>query len=1602
MTNSPNSGPQPDGTSRRRRFLIRAGLVTGGVVLVGAIAATLYVQKFIQEKLAPLIATSLTEILNRPVNVGGVERVSPIGLRLGASSVPPTPDDADQVKMEAIEVGFNLLELLWSRDLHFDITLVRPIVFVDQDEDGQWLKTKITMNESNTWVRPQLDEIRVQEGRLVLAAAKQLRDSETGELDKRPVPVLTNLEVQNVNASTTLQDNNQRIKFNITGNPKTGGEMRLRGDVNQATASTKLTVEGQGLLAPSANVLIPLPVTFLTGRVSGKLDIALGKEGEAPLLNGKVRFRDGAMKIAAVPNTFNRLNGSVLFQDQRLTFQDVQGRYGEIPALVTGGMDTEKGYDILVKVPKVSASTLLKTFDLQSPFDVADIFSSKVQVSGSIDTPILTGVATSLEPAKIDQLTFAKADTRFTLTADALTFNSIRATPTSGGLVTGNGVVRFGDRQSVAFNFKGQDLAGDSIARAYGSSPSFTIGNVATTAQIFGTFDNIQTVAQWQAPQATYPAKGTVKVNGDLVQFRDTAVLVADGMVRGEGELRQGLWNATVQASGIRLNQFSADLRGLLSGTGRLSGNLANSSLAAIKAEANLRFSEGIAVIDQPLNTAVTWLGDPLGGSQSGRLQVKSATAPGFSADGFVFANVEGTPEITNLDLNVRLKGYDVAALPIPTPEQIALRGNADFNGKLTGAPDAVNVAGRLRLNQAAVNQVAFESALNGTFQYRANQFTRLDVRGNNDRIAFDLDGTNRPRSFFVQQGDTIATGKGQGDRLLADLQNFPLSILNFAPAAAYGLGAIEGQLNGQFDINLADLANPTVLGKVAIASPAIGHINAESLTGSFRYVNGVGVLNQGELVRANSRYQLSGSFNAAATQFQGQVSTEQGRIEDILTALQWFDLSDISRGISPPTFASAAEVQAIGVGRPGDRFINQLRRFSEIVVLHDQLVAARQNASIIPDLAKLKGGFSGNVNVGFSPQDGFALDFGVKGEAWTWDTYNIDQVSAGGSFKDGILSLRPSRVQSGDSRVTFQGQFGGDQQNNGQLVAENIPAAAVSDILNSTVPVEGNLNLNVGLLGTIGNPKVSGELTLVDGKVNNSTVPDLGVLIGYQDARLTLFGKQSNPFTLVGSIPFKFPFMTVEPSSDQFALKLNVENEGIALLSLFTNQVAWEGGEGKVNLDVNGTLKTLPSGAIDFRPTATGSARFKDARFSAAALPGDITNVTGDVLFANDRIQVQAHGLFSNGTIVAQGILPILSPLAVTDPALKTPLLVDLNNINLRLEGLFDGGVDGQVAVTGTALAPLIGGQVALNRGRVLVPDQAPVTTASAATNTGTINSPRFNNLELDLGNRLRITKNPILSFYTTGKLNINGPLDNLTAQGTVQLRSGQVNLFATQFRLAQDYNSTAVFEPSRGLDPILDVRLVTSVPEVVRLPVPDNSPFAPAEIRDTSINDFGEIQTVRVQADVMGPASEFSQNLRLTSSPSRTEAEIVSLVGGNFINNLGAGGNAPLAIASVAGSAFLGDFQNLVANAIGLSDFRIFPTTIISDKTNTSTLAIAGEVGFDVTRNLSVSLLQVLTVPEPTQFSLRYRINDNLLLRGSTNLEGDSRAVIEYERRF
>lgn len=1471
------------------------------------------------------------------------------------------------------------------------------------------------------------------------------------------------IAITNLNGDVTFRNDNQLISFDVAGQPDSGGNLDIEGRANLEEGEVLLQVNSEDLQAADIGLLLPLPLKLNAGLLTSDLSVQLPilrgddeKPGEETdrntdseaesdrtetnqpetnqpetnqpetdqpeadepepflanlFLNGTVQFQNATARLEALPKPFTQANGSLRFRGQNLFFQTVQARYGEIDARVSGGLNFLEGYDLTIRAPEVTATNLLNTFDVDEstlPIELDGVFESELKVSGEIDSPVLTGVAQNTELVQVDRVFFDTASTRFVISPDGITFDDIVATPAEGGAITGTGVVEFGDDGGLVFDLQADDLPGDAIAQAYGSNQeTFTVGRVDATAQVFGSLgdvSNLQTIVQWQAPQATYPGRGRVAITGDVIRFQDTVLLVAGGIVRGEGLISQGRWLANVEGSGIELSQFSPDQRGLAGGRFQLSGRLDDLSLAGIQAEGEVAFSEGISLITEPLTASIRWLGD--------RLQIVQASAPGFSLDGFVGVRLEGegAPGVSNLDLNLALQNYSLAELPVAIPQTIQLAGTVDFNGQIRGTPESPNVTGRLGLYDFAVNQLAFEPVLTGDVRFN-NQGLNLDLAGTQDQIAVVLDSQYRPVSFLIRQGETIAEGRGQGDRLLATLQNFPLQVLNLAPAADLGLGAVAGRLDGSFDINLADLSNPQVMGEFAITQPSIDYISADFLTGRFRYFDGVAVLDEGELRRGGSRYLLSGNFNPAAQQqFQGKIIAAPGRVEDIFAALRWFELTDLARGIGVPSYGSSTDVMTIEVGIPDATLLNQLRRYSEIVTLRNQQVAAREEASFLPDLATLQGEFTGEVNLAYSTDAGPSVSFDLSGQDWVWGDYQVNQVIAQGGFENGILTLRPVQFKTDDSFLRFTGQVGGEEQS-GQLLAQNISVEALQELFKLPLDVQGGvLNANAFLSGSVGNPQLIGEILLTDVMLNNVTAPPIRTLFGYSNARLKVdsdvVNDEDDVFAFNANIPYRLPFMTVAPDGNDFSVNLNIRNNGLALISLFTDQVAWGGGEGDVQLQASGSIDTSSNQQPQVDLTATGRATFTNAQFSAKALPEDITNVNGTVLFNGDRIQVESlQGEFSDGQVNVQGTLPILLPLNADDPREAAPLTIALQNVDLKFNNLYDGGVNGQVIIRGTALAPLIGGDIVLQNGQVLIPDaaQAPptgTTPTASEFNAGIVTPPEFDNLRLVLGDRLRVTKDPLLSFLVRGNLLINGTQDDLRPEGVVYIESGQVNLFTTQFYLDRDYENVAEFSPSRGLDPYLDVRLVTSVPEITRAPMAQVSPLTTSEIAETPAFEYGALQTIRVEASVMGPASQIYNNLELTSSPRRSEAEIVALLGGNFASTLGQGGAA--ALANIAGATILTGLQNFISDTTGLTDFRLYPTNVISEDERTSALALAAELGFDITNNLSVSVLQLLTVEDPTRFSLRYRLNDEFTLRGSTDTEGNSQVILEFQTRF
>ncbi|GAB1545096.1 hypothetical protein NUACC21_77720 [Scytonema sp. NUACC21] len=1126
--------------------------------------------------------------------------------------------------------------------------------------------------------------------------------------------------------------------------------------------------------------------------------------------------------------------------------------------------------------------------------------------------------------------------------------------------------------------------------------------------QFYGSLTGRLTVAGSLEPtqMQRIQAVGQAKVN------------VAGGTIAASNiQVANGSYQAFVDAAGVELKRFSPDLRGLFRGRLQLAGKVGGFNIADVRAVGKVQFSQGISVIEQPLTATIGWDGQ--------KVTVEKATSPELNANGYILAksNATGMPEITGLNLNVQAQNLNLQKLPLNLPNAATLVGKADFGGRISGKLPVPDIQGQLRLRDLAVNQISFEPVLTGNIQLVQGQGFNLDVAGNRDRIALNADakGNNkdapwRVSTFNVRWQDALASGESKGDVLAMKVANFPLKILNVTPppSARLGTGAIAGLLTGNVEFNQKTFA---AQGNFAIDKPQVGRIKGDLLSAQFRYGDGKAILSNSEFAKGVSRYALAGTFTQTAKgpQIQGKLNVTKGEIQDLLTVLQLYELQDVQRGMVEPSYATAADLRTINpVGLPNQPLIAQIQRLTEIEYLLEQQQQKRREASPLPELADLNGTFSGEVSVDTATANGLYANFNLNGQNFAWGRgddperyYKAEQVIAQGKFENGVLTLLPLRLESENRLIAFTGNIGGKEQT-GQLRVTNFPIQVLNNFVKLPVGLTGNLNATAALAGSVNNPQAKGELEITEGTLNQKGVDSANASFSYNNGRLD-FGSivatsGKEPVNISGSIPYKLPFATVAPDSDKISLDMKVKNEGLAVLNLLNNQVAFESGEGEIDLKVRGTLQ---------QPTLNGIATISKGIFSSQALPGKITDVIGKVNFDFDRVIVNnLQGQYNNkGAIEAKGQIPISS-----QGKLENPLTVSLQQLAVNLKGLYQGGVGGNLEITGSALSPIISGQMELDNGEVLLAESTDGTTSPGmSTAISSIDDTRIKqnkqktpepettetslkNLQLNLGKNVKITRQPILSFRATGTLNVNGLLSQPVPEGTIRLKEGSVNLFTTRFNLVHGYGHKAIFRENQPRDPDLDIQLFAKVLDVTQ----------GTDLNRAGTTGLASLETVRVEARVEGPASQLDKNLELVSSPARSQTEIVALLGGGFIDTEGRGGDSTLGLINIAGSAVLNNLQgplNQLGAALGLSELRIFPT-ILSDNPeagrNSSSLELAAEAGVDLTRRISVSGLKILTTGDPVQWGVNYRLSDSIRLRGTTNFSDDNRAVVEYQNRF
>ena len=1275
---------------------------------------------------------------------------------------------------------------------------------------------------------------------------------------------------------------------------------------------------------------------------------------------------------------------------------------------------------------------------------------------------------------------------------EQLNSNIAFKTPLSGTLnISGN-----------TTSFKPETIALQGSGRLNIAGGTVTVSNIQAAGgrfRVLGSLAGINPGNIAQVPPALKaPLSGTFNLSGSTAAFQpqklalqgDARVNVAGGTVTASNiQTARGQWQMAGTVAGIQVGQILPQLPSQLQGAVgplnagfNLSGSLTASNLNNVRGEArgSLQVAEGtVRATNVQLAAGQLQVMGTASGIQVGRLlpqappqfqgtlhesrfnlsgnlaTLSPQTVRGNASGSLGVAG--GTVTANNIQLTDGrfLGSFAANGVNLGPLAGLALASRfgkssylPDVRGRLSGDLDVsgslsalnlsgVSASGQLRLLNLVAGDLAFDPFLGGNVNLTPGQGAALQLAGAKDQISLVLSPTYRPVSFLFQLGSAIATGRTSGDTLQVTASNFPIRIFKAVAPLPPAIAAqpVSGTLDANVALNLNTYAAD---GNLAIAKPAIGTFGGDQFTAQFRYANGGGTLANAVLTQGPiTRYTLDASVNQTpkGPQFQTSLKIAKAKVQNLLTALQLYDIQDFKRGLAPPIYAKANAVGTVPVGSPQATLLTQLDRFSEIKQLQQQRLA-QQQASPLPPLSDFRGTIDGEISANGSLNTGIAAKFDVVGSNWEWGNYVFNPVVARGSFDNGVLTILPFRIDSNLGQVAFVGQVGSSQQS-GQLRLRNFPIGILNKFVKLPVVITGQLNATATVAGSQQNPQAIGEFNLVGGTVNQKPINSATASFSYNDARLNfgtnvVVANSNSPIQIGGSVPYALPFAAVKPNSDQISVNVNVQNQGFGLLNVLTNQVAWEGGQGQLQAQARGTLK---------QPVVTGTLTVSNATIGAAVLPQQpLTNVTGTARFNGDRIRVDGiQGNFSKGSVVAQGVVPLFAQLAPGDPDRTNPLAVALNQLKLNLPELYQGGASGNVVVTGSALKPILGGDVQLSQGQVLLTKAATIAGAGALSGGGggTKESRRpreskssfppspsrpltpsstppvaFNNLQIALGKNLAAKLPPVLNFQIAGNLALNGGLNDLRPQGTIRLLSGDLNVFTTQFALARAAKQTLTFVPNQGLIPDLNLRLVAVVPEVTQAGNANNAVANPlfgepesTQSSDRLASQLGAFQTIRVEAQVTGPATTIFNNLVLTSDPFRSREEIISLLGGGFVQTL-RGGNSALGVANFAGSALLGNFQKpitQVGNAIGLSSLRVFPTIITANNDRTSTFGLAAEGDIDISGNLSGNILRFLTPGnQPTQFGLSYQLTHGVRLRTSTDFSGANNAEIEYENQF
>jgi len=971
-----------------------------------------------------------------------------------------------------------------------------------------------------------------------------------------------------------------------------------------------------------------------------------------------------------------------------------------------------------------------------------------------------------------------------------------------------------------------------------------------------------------------------------------------------------------------------------------------------------------------------------------------------------------------DLELHGELERYPLARLSpvVGAP----LQGVLSAQGRVGGPLSALIPDFQLRLEQPVAGPLGFDESWVGDWFGDAAGGGRLRMEplapSPAGLLTARLDRRWVPIAVNLQRGGGSLSLQGKPRLYQWTAKDLPLADLWLAVGAKRRPQFVQGALTGRGQLSFQPLA---FQGTASLDRPVFLGVWARSAAIQGHY--------------ANRRFQAHGSINpldggALTVDWRG---TWQGPFRATVQARQLSDrfLRQLVaawpqwQGLGPGPSGRASDIGLLVIDSLGKTLQQQLALLASA---KQGVAAALQQDQFsrtpLQRLEAIGGQIDADLSLAGPSLAAARADLAAKAHLWitTQD-------------RDSTLTEQPIVV-------SFQGPL---SQGDGHFSISSLPLSLIALLTPVPVGLRGSLQAE-GLYG-LGRrrPQFSLTLGLSDARLGSTDLDLQRGSVILQGNRLVLDlalhgAGVKNTLDLAGTIP-------LDPAEQGLELRLASRDDGLVFLtSLAEPSVDWKRGRLDLQLLVRGSQQD---------PIANGFFRVQGAELVCFGQRVEAVDALALFDFQQLVLQNFSARVGSTGLITAQGSLGLLHPIAPNPQQTRAPgIRITVKAVPFSLPRI-KALANGEVEIGGSLNAMAMGGQLAISNGSINVAPSEMAPAARAGKPVGSVAElledrwtfdqplvllgpdvpslsseavgtlvPRFpalgfKDLRFSLGPDLTVGVPNLASFATEGSLRLNGRLDpSLTASGVVRLKRGRLNLFTTTFSLDPDTPNVAVFTPSMGLIPYLDIALRTRVSDSLKLPGNTlGSPLGPSLTdfaTQGSLSSLDQLNLVRVYISVSGPADQLARNLRLRSSPPLSEERLLALIGGNSLAGLAAG-QAGAALATALGQTLLSPILGTVSDALGQRvSFALFPTfanpTVNSVAAQRSgrlptQLVLGSEIGLDITERFNASVLAAPNRSDiPPQLNLNYKASELINLQGTIDGQGALGAQLQLFLRF